>query len=231
MNEAPRVLLIDDDKSVRKQLRTGLASQSFTVLEAATGARGLTLAASQAPHLIILDASLPDMDASQVLRELRAWSTAPLLVLSAREGEEEKARLLDLGATDYAAKSVAIQEFVDRARALLSNAAQALVLQPAVRSGHLHVDLSRRLVTLRGEEVSLSRKEYAVLEILARNHGRIIAAEHLIRLVWGASHLGDSRSLRTVVGRLRHKLQNGAGSVRVIQTIVGVGYRLNAEEC
>ncbi len=230
MNEAPRVLLIDDDKPARKQLRTSLASQSFTVLEAATGAKGLTLAASQSPHLIILDASLPDMDGSQVLRELRAWSTVPVLVLSARESEEERARLLDLGAADCLSKAAPIQALVERTQTLLSDAAQALMLQPAVRAGHLYVDLSRRLVTLRGEELSLSRKEYGVLEILARNHGRIVAAEQLIRLVWGASHLGDSRSLRTVVGRLRHKFQNGAGSSRVIQTIVGVGYRLNAEE-
>lgn len=230
MNESPRILLIDDEKPMRKLLRSSLANQSFTVLEAATGAKGLTLAAIQSPHLVILDPGLPDMDGSQVLRELRAWSTVPVLVLSARDSQEERVCLLDLGASDYVTKSFGIQALTARARALLYAASAGLVPQPAIRAGELHVDLSRHLVTLRGVEIKLSNKEYGVLEILARNHGRIVCAEQLIRLVWGASYLGDSRCLRTLIGRLRRKLQDHPGSSRVIQTIVGVGYRLIDEE-
>lgn len=230
MNESPRILLIDDEKPMRKLLRSSLANQSFTVLEAATGAKGLTLAAIQSPHLVILDLGLPDMEGSQVLRELRAWSTVPVLVLSARDSQEERMCLLDLGASDYVTKSFGIQALTARARALLYAASAGLVPQPAIRAGELHVDLSRHLVTLRGVEIKLSNKEYGVLEILARNHGRIVCAEQLIRLVWGASYLGDSRCLRTLIGRLRRKLQDHPGSSRVIQTIVGVGYRLIDEE-
>jgi len=230
MNESPRILVIDDEKQVRKLLRISLASQSFTVLEAATGAKGLTLAAIQAPHLIILDLGLPDMDGSQVLRELRAWSAVPVLVLSVRNSQEEKVRLLDQGANDYVTKPFGILAFMARIRGLLRASSGELVLQPAIRAGQLYVDLSQRLVTLRGVAISLSRREYGVLEILARNHGRGVTAEQLIRLVWGPSHLGDSRSLRTVVGRLRQKFGDDPGAPRVIQTIVGVGYRLIDEE-
>lgn len=230
MNESPRILLIDDDKAMRKLLRSSLANQSFTVLEAATGAKGLTLAAIQSPHLVIVDPLLPDMDGNQVLRELRAWSTVPVLVLSARDSQEEKVRLLGLGASDYLSKSFGIQALTARARALLYAASDELVPQSVIRAGQLHIDLSRHLVTLRGVEIKLSRKEYGVLEILARNHGRIVCAEQLLRLVWGTSYLGDSRCLRTVVGRLRRKLQDHPGSSRVIQTIVGIGYRLIDEE-
>ncbi|WP_070885665.1 response regulator transcription factor [Pseudomonas sp. D2-3] len=230
MNESPRILVIDDEKQIRKLLRISLATQSFTVLEAATGAKGLTLAAIQAPHLVILDLGLPDMDGSEVLRELRAWSEVPVLVLSVRNSQEEKVRLLDLGANDYVTKPFGIQEFMARVRGLLRASSDELMLQPAIRLGQLYVDLSQRLVTLRGVAISLSRKEYGVLEILARNHGRIVTAEQLIRLVWGPSHLGDSRSLRTAVGRLRQKFQDDPGASRVIQTIVGVGYRLIDEE-
>ncbi|KIQ06498.1 MULTISPECIES: response regulator transcription factor [Pseudomonas] len=231
MSERPRILVIDDEKQIRKLLRISLATQSWEALEAATGEAGLALAATQSPHVIVLDLGLPDMDGHDVLEALRTWSTLPVLVLSVRSDEEQKVRLLDSGANDYVTKPFGIQEFLARVRALLRHSPGELVVQPRVHAGPLCIDLATRLVTLNTGEVSLTRKEYSVLELLARNPGRVVTQQQLLRDVWGASHLEDSHYLRIVVGKLRQKLHDEPNDPHLIRTEPGIGYRLMAQAC
>ncbi|MEG1041654.1 MAG: response regulator transcription factor, partial [Pseudomonas sp.] len=174
MNQIATLLVIDDEPQIRKFLRISLSSQGYKVLEAATGGEGLTQAALAKPDLVVLDLGLPDMDGQQVLRELREWSTVPVLVLSVRASEIQKVEALDNGANDYVTKPFGIQEFLARVRALLRQAPQATAEEVAPSFGPLTVDLAFRKVTLDGVEVALTRKEYALLAQLASHPGRVI---------------------------------------------------------
>ncbi len=220
------VLVIDDEPQIRKFLRISLVSQGYNVLEAATGAEGLSQAALNKPDVLVLDLGLPDMDGQQVLREFREWSNAPVLVLSVRASETQKVQALDGGANDYVTKPFGIQEFLARIRALLRQAPTGEAQQAAVELGPLTIDLAFRRVLLDGVEVALTRKEYAVLAQLARHPGRVITQQQLLKDIWGPSHIENSHYLRIVVGHLRQKLADDPTSPRFIATEAGVGYRL-----
>ncbi|WP_019410710.1 response regulator [Pseudomonas psychrophila] len=220
------VLVIDDEPQIRKFLRISLVSQGYNVLEAATGAEGLSQAALNKPDVLVLDLGLPDMDGQQVLREFREWSNAPVLVLSVRASETQKVQALDGGANDYVTKPFGIQEFLARIRALLRQAPTGEAQQAAVELGPLTIDLAFRRVLLDGVEVALTRKEYAVLAQLARHPGRVITQQQLLKDIWGPSHIENSHYLRIVVGHLRQKLADEPTSPRFIATEAGVGYRL-----
>lgn len=220
------VLVIDDEPQIRKFLRISLVSQGYNVLEAATGAEGLSQAALNKPDVLVLDLGLPDMDGQQVLREFREWSKAPVLVLSVRASETQKVQALDGGANDYVTKPFGIQEFLARIRALLRQAPTGEAQQAAVELGPLTIDLAFRRVLLDGVEVALTRKEYAVLAQLARHPGRVITQQQLLKDIWGPSHIENSHYLRIVVGHLRQKLADEPTSPRFIATEAGVGYRL-----
>ena len=227
MSQGATILVIDDEPQIRKFLRISLVSQGYNVLEAATGADGLSQAALKQPDMLVLDLGLPDMDGQQVLREFREWSNVPVLVLSVRASEVQKVQALDAGANDYVTKPFGIQEFLARVRALLRQApageAQAAA---AVELGPLVVDLAFRRVLLDGVEVALTRKEYAVLALLARHPGRVITQQQLLKDIWGPSHVENSHYLRIVVGHLRQKLADDPTRPRYIVTEAGVGYRL-----
>ena len=220
------VLVIDDEPQIRKFLRISLVSQGYNVLEAATGAEGLSQAALNKPDVLVLDLGLPDMDGQQVLREFREWSSAPVLVLSVRASETQKVQALDGGANDYVTKPFGIQEFLARIRALLRQAPTGEAQQAAVELGPLTIDLAFRRVLRDGVEVALTRKEYAVLAQLARHPGRVITQQQLLKDIWGPSHIDNSHYLRIVVGHLRQKLADDPTSPRFIATEAGVGYRL-----
>ena len=226
MSQPTTVLVIDDEPQIRKFLRISLVSQGYQVLEAATGADGLSLAALQKPDLLVLDLGLPDMDGQHVLREFREWSGVPVLVLSVRASEAQKVEALDGGANDYVTKPFGIQEFLARIRALLRQAPAGEVQQAAVAVGPLTVDLAYRRVVLDGVEVALTRKEYAVLAQLARHPGRVITQQQLLKDIWGPTHVENSHYLRIVVGHLRQKLADDPPRPRFIVTEPGVGYRL-----
>jgi two-component system KDP operon response regulator KdpE len=196
-------------------------------LLAANAAEGLALAATQSPDLIILDIGLPDREGHEVLAELRQWSAVPVLMLSVRSDESEKVRALDHGANDYVTKPFGIQELMARLRALLRQhpTAGPADVPPLYDDGHLHIDLVRREVVLNGNEVALTRKEYAVLALLLRHAGRVVGQQQLLREVWGASHVQDTHYLRIVVGRLRQKLGDDPAAPRWLKTEPGVGYR------
>ena len=230
MSQTATILVIDDEPQIRKFLRISLVSQGYKVLEAGTGAEGLAQAALNKPDLLVLDLGLPDMDGQQVLREFREWATAPVLVLSVRASEGQKVEALDGGANDYVTKPFGIQEFLARVRALLRQVPQAVAEESAPRFGPLTVDLAYRRVTLAGEEVALTRKEYALLAQLARHPGRVITQQQLLKDIWGPTHVEDSHYLRIVVAHVRQKLGDDPTAPRFIVTEPGVGYRLIGPE-
>lgn len=226
----PTILIIDDEAQIRKFLRISLVSQGYKVLEAATGGEGLSLAALGKPDLLVLDLGLPDMDGQHVLHELREWSQVPVLVLSVRASEGEKVQALDNGANDYVTKPFGIQEFLARVRVLLRQASNAEQQTASASSGPLTVDFAFRRVLLNGSEVALTRKEYAVLALLARHLDRVVTQQQLLKDIWGPTHAEDSHYLRVVVGHLRQKLGDDPAAPRLIVTEAGVGYRLLGQD-
>ncbi len=227
MSQTATLLVIDDEPQIRKFLRISLASQGYKVLEAGTGAEGLSQAALNRPDLVVLDLGLPDMDGQQVLRELREWTQVPVLVLSVRASEIQKVEALDNGANDYVTKPFGIQEFLARVRALLRQAGSAQAPVAPLSIDGLVIDLGLRRVTLDGAEVALTRKEYAVVAQLARYPGRVITQQQLLKDIWGPTHVEDSHYLRIVVGHVRQKLGDDPTAPRYIITEPGVGYRLH----
>ncbi|AKN27388.1 DNA-binding response regulator [Stutzerimonas stutzeri] len=224
--DSASVLIIDDEPQIRKFLRISLASQGYRVLESTDGRDGLARAALEQPDLVVLDLGLPDMDGQDVLGELRSWTRVPVIVLSVRSSEAEKVRALDAGANDYVTKPFGIQEFLARVRALLRLPQSTTNSPGQVLCGALCIDLAFRRVSLGERIVSLTRKEYAVLAELARHAGRVVTQQHLLKIVWGPSHAGDSHYLRVVIGHLRQKLGDDPAAPRFIVTEAGVGYRL-----
>ncbi len=222
----PSILVIDDEAQIRKFLRISLSAQGYKVVEAGNGRDGLAQAALAKPDLVVLDLGLPDMDGKDVLAELREWSQVPVLVLSVRASEGEKVLALDGGANDYVTKPFAIQEFLARVRVLLRQAAAGEPEAARIASGPLCVDFAYRRVTLDDVEVALTRKEYAVLAMLARHIGRVVTQQQLLKDIWGPTHVEDSHYLRVVVGHLRQKLGDDPAAPRFIVTEAGVGYRL-----
>ncbi|HMM74953.1 MAG TPA: response regulator transcription factor [Gammaproteobacteria bacterium] len=226
---APRVLVIDDEPQIRKFIDISLRSQGYATLLAETGRQGLTLLASKGADIAVLDLGLPDLDGKEVLRELRQWSRVPVIVLTVRSGEEEKVTLLDAGANDYVTKPFGIEELMARIRACLRNANQDRDTAPVYDDGALRIDIARREVRLHGRPVSLTRKEFALLALLARQPDRLITQTQLLREMWGPTHEGDAHYLRILVGKLRHKLGDSATAPRYIITEPGVGLRFVSE--
>lgn len=221
----PRVLVIDDEPQIRRFIDISLRSQGYATLLAETGQQGLGLLASQGADIVVLDLGLPDRDGQQVLRELRQWSHVPVLVLTVRSDEAEKVALLDAGANDYVTKPFGIAELMARLRVLLRNAGPTGDAAPVFDDGVLRIDIAQRAVQLHGRAVALTRKEFALLAILARHPDRLLTQPHLLREMWGPSHTEDAHYLRVLVARLRHKLSDDAAAPRYIVTEPGVGLK------
>lgn len=221
-----RVLVIDDEPQIRKFLDISLRAQGYQVGLAASGEEGLVSLATQGADLVILDIGLPDKDGHEVLRELRQWSQAPVIMLTVRAGEAEKVAALDAGANDYVTKPFGVQELMARVRALLrQHAAEGHETLPVFDDGNLRIDLSRREVHLAGEPVPLTRKEYTLLALLLHHAGRVVTQPQLLKEVWGPTHQHDTHYLRILVGKLRQKLGDEASTPRYIATEPGVGLR------
>jgi two-component system KDP operon response regulator KdpE len=227
---AARLLVIDDEPQIRKFVDISLRSQGYQTLLAETGEQGLALLATQGADLVILDLGLPDRDGQAVLRELRAWSHVPVIVLTVRASEAQKVALLDAGANDYVTKPFGIEELMARIRALLRNARQPAQAHPVYDDGVLRIDLAARDVQLRGHTVALARKEFALLALLAGQPGRLITQTQLLREMWGPTHADDTHYLRVLVGKLRQKLGDDAAAPQYILTESGVGLRFLAKE-
>lgn len=222
-----RILVIDDEPQIRRFLAISLRAQGYEVAEASDGRSGLEALATRGADVVVLDMGLPDLDGLEVLRDLRAWSTVPVVVLSVRSGEDQKVAALDAGANDYVTKPFGVQELSARLRALL-RAKPGGERQAVFDDGRLRVDFGLRQVSLDGDVVALSRKEWALLALLARHAGRVVTQPQILRELWGPGHLEDTHYLRILVAKLRAKLGDDAASPRYLHTEPGVGLRFSA---
>ena len=221
----PRVLVIDDERAIRRFLRTSLSAQRYRLFEAASAREGLEAAATVRPDLIILDLGLPDQDGVEVTRRLREWSKAPILILSVRGQDADKIAALDAGADDYLTKPFSMGELLARMRVAMRHAAQPAD-EPVITAGDLTVDVPHRHITVGGRDVSLTPVEYTLLKTLAVHAGRVMTHGQLLREVWGPGYLTDGNLLRVNVSKLRHKIEPDPARPRYIVTEPGVGYRL-----
>lgn len=223
------VLIIDDEPPIRRFLRASLTAEGYQVVEAETGEAGLKVAARQPPDLVILDLGLPDLDGQDVLRRLREWLNAPILVLSARDQEPQKVEALDNGADDYLTKPFGVGELLARIRTALRHARPAGAESSVLAVGDLRVDLSARRVTMAGERVGLTPLEYKLLVTLMKNAGKVLTHRMLLREVWGPHASQETHYLRVFVAGLRRKLGDDPAHSRYIATEQGVGYRFSAD--
>lgn len=220
-----RILIIDDEKQIRKLLEVALSSHGYELEEAACGRDGLNKAAVFRPDLIVLDLGLPDLDGLEVLRQLREWSKTPVIILSVREQENEKITALDSGADDYVTKPFGMGELLARIRAALRHAA-GLGNEPVLSFGDLVVDVARRHITVNGYEIKLTPTEYELAKNLAIYAGKVLTHRQLLRAVWGPSYENDTQYLRVYIAQLRRKIEEDPSRPRHIITEPGVGYRL-----
>jgi two-component system, OmpR family, KDP operon response regulator KdpE len=221
-----RLLVVDDEPQILRALQLKLRTAGYAVDTAATAAEALMKAAMRPPEAIILDLLLPDGSGTEVCREVRAWSTVPILVLSAVGEEREKIAALDAGADDYVTKPFSGDELLARVRAQLRRAAPAT--RPVLEVGELRVDLERRLVTMAGEPVSLTPIEYDLLRLFASNEGKLLTHPAILRAIWGPAYREESNYLHVYVSHLRRKLEPDPTRPRYLLTQPGVGYRLVA---
>lgn len=222
-----RVLVVDDEPAITRFLRAGLAGAGYLVTEAADARTALDLFRRQPADLIVLDLGLPDLDGTEVIRRLRAaGAMVPIIVLSSRADERGKVEALDLGADDYVTKPFGIDELLARLRAAQRHRLQTQGEKPVFRTGDLAVDLVRRIVTVKGEEVKLSPREYDLLRLLVAHAGKVLTHKFIMREVWGAET--DVQYLRIYIRALRQKLGDQPERPRYILTETGVGYRLTA---
>jgi two-component system KDP operon response regulator KdpE len=221
----PRVLVVDDEPQIQRFLTVALTAAGFHVQTAETGAQALRAAATGAPDLIVLDLGLPDRDGKEVLRDIRQFSTTPVIVLSARDREAEKIEALDLGADDYVEKPFGIGELTARLRAALRHAAQSTQPVQRVEVEGVAMDFDKRLVSRDGAPIKLTPKEYDLLAVLFRNAGRVVTHRQILAAVWGPAHTEDTQYLRVFIGQLRAKVELDPTMPMIVKTEPGVGYR------
>jgi two-component system, OmpR family, KDP operon response regulator KdpE len=224
MNAAARVLVVDDEPQILRALQTSLRGAGYDVETATTGEQALTAAALRAPDAVILDLVLPDMRGTDVCRELRAWTSMPVIVLSVVGDEAEKVAALDAGADDYVTKPFGVDELLARLRAALRRAEPSA--EPIYEIGELRVDLEARAVLFAGTPVQLTPHEFDLLRLLARNRGKLLTHRTILREVWGQAYADESHYLHVYVSQLRRKLEPDPARPRYILTEPGVGYRL-----
>jgi len=224
----PLVLVIEDEIQFRRLLRLTLESVGYTVNEAATGQQGLHETAVRPPQGVIVDLGLPDLDGKEVIRRIREWSQVPLLVLTVRDGEDEKIAALDAGADDYLTKPFSGRELLARLRAILRRT-PAAAASPVVRFGDVEVDLAARVVRRAGAEVRLTAKEHDLLRFLAMHAGRVVTQRLILRELWGVNAEESPQYLWVYMTHLRQKLEPNPRQPRYLMTDAGVGYRLIAD--
>jgi two-component system, OmpR family, KDP operon response regulator KdpE len=225
MTAGARILIVDDEAPIRRFLRVALEAEGHTVTEAASAREGIDRAALDNPSAVILDLGLPDADGITVLRAIRGWSAMPVLVLSVRSDEAGKVAALDAGAQDYVVKPFSVQELLARLRGLLRDRATTASPSAVINAGPLSIDAAVRSVTVSGNAVKLTRKEFDILWLLASNAGRLVTQDMILRAVWGAAHTDDSQYLRVYIRQIRTKIGDDAANPRFIFTEPGVGYR------
>lgn len=227
------ILVIEDEKPIRRFLRISLADSDYRVIEAETGKDALMTLRSQPPDLVILDLGLPDMDGLEIIDEIRSWSQLPIIILSARDQEKDKIDALDRGADDYLTKPFSVGELLARVRVAMRHRIRDHSGQSGVEavfeSGDLRIDRAARIVTVANQEVHLTPIEYRLLETLIANAGKVLTHRFLLKEVWGPGHADESHHLRVHMANLRHKIESEAASPQFILTEPGVGYRFVAD--
>ncbi|HBI09378.1 MAG TPA: two-component system response regulator KdpE [Franconibacter pulveris] len=219
------VLIVEDEKEIRRFLRAALESEGLRVHEAETLQRGLIEAATRKPDLVILDLGLPDGDGLDFIRDFRQWSQRPVIVLSARSEEEDKIAALDAGADDYLSKPFGIGELQARLRVALRRHGSSTADDPAYHFSDIHVDLATRRILRGEEEIHLTPIEFRLLAVLLNNHGKVLTQRQLLSQVWGPNAVEHSHYLRIYMGHLRQKLESDPARPRHLLTETGIGYR------
>ncbi|HET6212407.1 MAG TPA: response regulator [Micromonosporaceae bacterium] len=223
-----RVLVVDDDRQLLRALHIALTARGYEVVTAQTGAAALAAAGNRPPELVVVDLGLPDMDGVEVVQALRAWSAVPVIVLSARHTEQAKINALDAGADDYVTKPFGMGEFLARVRAALRRSVSTED-QPVIETGVFTVDLAARTVVTAAGKVRLTPTEWHILEVLARNAGRLVTQRQLLHDVWGPQYETETNYLRVHMANLRRKLEPDPAAPRFLLTEPGLGYRLTVE--
>jgi two-component system KDP operon response regulator KdpE len=226
--EGVRVLVVDDERAIRRFLQASLTAHGHTVYEAENGQAALAAVVSARPDVIILDLNLPDMSGLEITRRLREWTQIPIIILSVREHEADKIAALDAGADDYLTKPFSVGELLARLRVALRHTAPAGA-DPVFKTGDLAVDLARRVVTVSGREVQLTPTEYDLLKLLVTHAGKVLTHHHLLRQVWGLGYDEETHMLRVNISNLRRKIEPDPTRPTYILTEPGVGYRLRAD--
>lgn len=227
MTESPIALLVEDEPQIRRVVRLALEAEQWQVFDAETLLLGVSVTKSLNPDVIVLDLGMPDGDGIDFIREVRAWSTIPIIVLSARIGEADKISALDAGADDYLTKPFGAGELLARVRATLRRQRQPAFDEAGIiRFGDVVVDLTARAITKSGETVHLTPTEYQLLTVLLHNAGRVVTNSQLLRAVWGRANDGNGHYLAVYMGRLRKKLESDPAQPAYLQTETAVGYRL-----
>jgi len=224
LNERPLALVIDDEQQIRKLLRI-LLEEEYRVFESESGRQGLSDIAARRPDVVLLDLGLPDMDGMVVLKRLREWSRVPVLILSVREGPDDKVAALDGGADDYVTKPFESVELLARLRAIQRRGASGTD-EPYFQAGHLAIDFNSRTVSVSGDEVKLTATEYALLKVLAQHAGKVVTHKQLLREVWGPNAEEQSQYLRVYMTHLRKKIEISEAREKLLRTESGIGYRL-----
>ncbi len=226
MTTGAKILIVDDERSIRRFLEIGLESQGYAVLSAKTGKEGIKLAGDHHPDLVILDLGLPDMPGLEVLKKIREASRVPVIVLTVQSSDKDKESLLDSGADDYITKPFSMTELAARIRVALRHSIN-LQDSPVFTNGPLMIDFNKRAVMINGEPVKLTATEFDLLKALVRYAGKIVTQQQLLKEVWGPASVEQGHYLRIYIGQLRRKLEKEPGLKDLILTEQGVGYRLN----
>lgn len=224
-----RILVVDDERPVRKFLGVSLTAHGWEVNEAATGGEALMMLTTGRYDAVILDLSLPDMDGKDIIRQVREWSQIPIVVVSARDQEMEKVAALDAGGDDYLTKPFGTAELLARLRVAIRHSPSAPP-EEQFQAGELQVDFASRAVTVSGEKVSLTPIEFDLLRELCKNAGRVLTHRHLLNAVWGHAYERETHLLQVNISNLRRKIEANPAEPRYIVTEPGVGYRMQAEQ-
>lgn len=225
-----RILVVDDEPQIQRFLKLGLTAGGFAVSAAMSGGEAIRMIATNAPDLVLLDLGLPDLDGKDVIRQARAFSQVPIIVVSARDREAEKIEAFDLGADDYVNKPFGIGELLARIRTALRHHNRSGSSQPVLSHGQITLDVAAHRASKDGTPLKLTPKEFDLLALLLRNAGRVLTHRQILTAVWGPAHAEDMQYLRVLIGQLRGKLEDDQANPRYIQTEPGIGYRLSAEE-
>ncbi|HAQ56490.1 MAG TPA: DNA-binding response regulator [Acholeplasmatales bacterium] len=224
MNE--RILVIEDDDVIARFLHIALNAKGYEVVAAETGVAGVAFAAHASPAVILLDLGLPDIDGTEVIRQIRAGSAVPIIVVSARDKEREKVEALDLGADDYLTKPFSVGELMARIRVALRKSAATPDTEEPITFGDLTIRFDQRRVLLRGEEIHLTPIEYKLLTLLITHPGKVLTHSYIQNAVWGYASVDDYQSLRVFMAAVRRKIEDDSSRPKYIMTEIGVGYRM-----